>query len=455
MSILDKGYRYQKNDLDFTLIAKDYEIVGRIHYVQAKCNICGKKVKLHQGQWGTGTLTGCPNCLKKTKGSKESNNEKVEKSAIGVVKPIVKIQSKNNNIKEKSAVGAAKPIAKVQNESKSKPITNIMVGAIIDDCRVDSVRGTEVTMMCQKCKNRITLNKIIIQDRIRSNTHICKCYELEDANVGLIQKIGPNNDKKEQAYRELPGWIFMNSEIINNNTRYNYRCATCGQMAQFTVNDVLNKECSCANCKRIVKTKGQPVGNNDWTGFTTKCRRIESTFTNENKIKMATVRCLICGETEDLALISVIQNNIQVCDKCANRQVILSCPVCGKNHLKNNLKGLYSEGKSDIICINKNEKIPKEELVEEHNSRIRIQYIMKKYRGRYTYQDRQDSNGERAGLMKFNEGYTGTDGQFYQSCMCIEHNKFLSLTKEEQGTYTHDFCDNDRMIPYNGKRALK
>lgn len=436
MGKLDKGYRYQKNDLDFTVIAKDYEIIGKIHYLQAKCNICGKKVKIHQGEWAMEAVKVCPSCYKlankKQPKEVQSNTKKIKPKTV-LVKPTTKI--------------AETPVGNIKDKLTS--------GFVVDDCKVESVRGTDVILICQRCNGRIFLSKSAIQSKVDTKAHLCRCHELEKADIGLITAVGPSKDKVEQPYKELPGWIFEKSIVDRKKVDYRYRCATCGAVETFTIHSILNKDCSCMKCKKITKSKGQPVGSNDWTGFTTKCRRIENTYVNDNNVKMATVRCLLCDETEDIALISVIRDEIQVCDKCASKPLILNCPVCGKNHLKNNLKGLYSSEKSDIICINKNEKIPKEQLVGEHDSRVRMQYIMKKYKGRYTYQSRQGSNGERAELMKFNEGYIGTDGQFYQSCLCVEHNKFLSLTEDEQGTYTHDYCDNDRMIPYNGKRALR
>lgn len=435
MGKLDKGYRYQKNGLDFTVIAKDYKIIGKIHYLQAKCNTCGKKVELHQGEWAMETVKVCPSCFKlaKKQQPKENLQEQPKKQHKTLIRPKIEIKQPTSSIRDR-----------------------LIRGFTVDDCKVDSVRGVDVVLICQKCNARIILSKSMIQSKVDSKIPLCNCHELEKADVGLIKAVGPSKNKAEQPYRELPGWIYQGrNEEAKKATRYIYRCATCGKVVIFTTHEVLNKDCSCQNCKKISKSKGQPVGSNDWTGFTAKCRRIETIYVNDNNVKMATVKCLLCDETEDIALISVIRDEIQVCDKCASKPLILNCPVCGKNHLKNNLKGLYSGEKSDIICINKNEKIPKEQLVGEHDSRVRMQYIMKKYRGRYTYQSRQGSNGERAELMKFNEGYTGTDGQFYQSCLCVEHNKFLSLTEDEQGTYTHDYCDNDRMIPYNGKRALK
>lgn len=440
MGKLDKGYRYQKNGLDFTMMAKDYKVIGKIHYLQAKCNICGKKVEIHQGEWAMETVKICPSCFKLAK--KQQPKKKIQEQSKGQPQPVGQ-----RRILIKPKVEIKQPIGNIRDK--------LIRGFTIDNCKVDSVMGADVVLICQRCNARILLSKSMVQSKVDSKIPLCNCHELEKADVGLIKAVGPSKSKVEQPYRELPGWIFQKTIVEGKKTNYEYRCAICGMIEKFTVNSLLNKDCSCIKCKKISKSKGQPVGSNDWTGFTTKCRRIENTYVNDNNVKMATVKCLLCDETEDIALISVIRDEIQVCDKCASKPLILNCPVCGKNHLKNNLKGLYSGEKSDIICINKNEKIPKEQLVGEHDSRVRMQYIMKKYRGRYTYQSRQGSNGERAELMKFNEGYTGTDGQFYQSCLCVEHNKFLSLTQDEQGTYTHNYCDNDRMIPYNGKRALK
>lgn len=445
MASLEKGSRYSKNNLDFTLVNKEYEVVGRIYYVQAKCNTCGKKVKLHRGKWATDTLDGCPNCLKKNKSiTKESKPVVV---GVGAVKPLVKLNSTTQEPK-------IRPVVKVDKSSQSQNGT-IAIGLTVCNCKIDTIKGDIVTLTCQKCKSKIQISKQLVSDKIRSNDAICKCDELEKANVGLIKAVGLENTKRDKPLRELPGWIYMDKRTKNKSIYYIYRCAICGIAEEFNENSVLNNKCNCKHCAKLLKTKQQPIGSSDWTGYITKCRRVDRVYTTDNNIKMAEMRCLICNCVENIALISVIKDEIQVCDACATKQLVLNCPICEKNHLKNNLKGLYSEVKSDIICINKNEKIPKEELVDEHDSRVRMQYITKKYRGRYTYKSRLRANGERAQLFIFNEGYIGTDKKEYSSCMCVEHNKFLCLTEEEQSSYCHEFCDNVRMIPYKGDKSVK
>lgn len=434
---LVKGAKYIRYGLDLVLLNPDYQPVGNVHYVQAKCNKCGNKVKLLRGDWVYDGIKACPGC----KGNNTSGSTTIDD--------------------KKKVTRTTKPKAEVKAQSQEKTVSQMfLVGNTLDNCKITHTRGDMVELTCNKCKRVFELSRSRIIGIAQSKGRLCGCSDMQKMDIGLIQRMNPAEVSKraEKAQRELPGWIYKGTRLVGErgNLRYMYRCATCGRAKEFATLDKLMKfDGVCDKCEKIKNSKMIPLTKMDWVGYTTKCRTVVRTYENDQNIKMAEVKCLLCGNTEDIALASVITGDMDVCEKCAVKPLQLLCPVCQKVHLKNNLSGLYSEVKSDIICMNENKKIPKDELLGEHEFRIRMQYIKSKYKNKFKFSRKTDGANDKAGLIVFDSGYTGRNGEEYHNCMCPQHNKFLCLTEQEIEEYRHDFCMNFRMIPAFENKQIK
>lgn len=317
-----------------------------------------------------------------------------------------------------------------------------------------------IKIKCNKCKDELDINVIQLSNLMGGKYKPkCKCSKQLKKQIGLIAELEDIPSKSNRGrYRNIEGWEFWGVETTNSNRlKYKYMCLKCGKIEYLSEKayNTLSDKLECNNCKSI-PSKSIILNTIDWVGHIKNGLRIEKVYTDDNGIKMATVVCLICSESYDIALATIVNSQDIVCKKCGKRKMMLKCPKCGQNHIQHTLSSLYSiTEQSQMICTNTGKTYDKMELITEHEFLLDRDFLRSKYINQFDFESMRPARGPLAKMIKFKQGYVGTDGKYYTACMCAEHNKLLTLTDEEFNSYQHEFCHESRMISIKPKYKLK
>lgn len=233
------------------------------------------------------------------------------------------------------------------------------------------------------------------------------------------------------------------------------QCVRCGATTTESENYFINHEYKCQKCNKINSDRRNIIENTNWVGYVRHNVEIVRTRRNSNGIIEADTKCLACGDEATMPVVTIFSDPDFVCKKCGDTNVTFQCPLCGKNHIKSTLRNMYKARLEDgndktrltgATCGNR--IISYSEVLLQHETLTGLDRVRKKYKG-YTLDERLQGHDEVPTIFKFKEGYIGTDGERYHTCMCEVHNKLMVLTDEEIRSYRHEYCADTRMMPYN------
>lgn len=261
-----------------------------------------------------------------------------------------------------------------------------------------------------------------------------------------------------QRYGTIGDFIFVEKEQRATKTgmRVNEllkgQCIHCGCSTLKSEKDFEKDEYKCKKCNKIKEDKRNIIRNGNWVGYIKHNIEVVRTTVDSNGTVIADTKCLACGYEMSLPIVALLTEPDITCLNCGDTKIKMECPLCHKPHITTTLRNLYrvSESARYAPCPNRNEEVPYSEIVLEHESKTRLENIRKKYKG-YTLAERIPAHEDVPELFKFQEGYTGTDGERYNTCMCSVHNKLMVLRDDEILAYKHEFCADPRMLPYNPK----
>lgn len=264
--------------------------------------------------------------------------------------------------------------------------------------------------------------------------------------------------KALMRYGTIGDFIFVDKEQRATKTgmRVNEllkgQCINCGCSTLKSEKDFKKDEYKCKKCEKIKGDKRNIIRNGNWVGYTKHNIEVVRTTVDSNGTVIADTKCLACGYEMTLPIVALLTEPDITCLNCGDTKIKMECPLCHKPHITTTLRNLYKVSSSVRYapCPNKNEEVPYSEIVLEHESKTRLENIRKKYKG-YTLAERIPAHEQVPELFKFQEGYIGTDGEKYSTCMCSVHNKLMVLRDDEILTYNHEFCADPRMLPYNPK----
>lgn len=233
------------------------------------------------------------------------------------------------------------------------------------------------------------------------------------------------------------------------------QCVKCGQITQFKENN-FNENSKCEKCDKLKESNKNILNNINWIGYTKNNMEVIEVVKDTDGVLKVKTKCLICESENVMPLVSFIYEKEIVCNNCADAKLNMICPLCKKPHISITPRNLYRvrEETTYLACNNKKDKVPLTEIAMQHEMQVKLDTIRKKYKG-YTLEQRFEGRGEIATILKFKEGYIGTNGEEYNTCMCLEHNKMMVLNDNEIMQYKHEYCADTRMIPYNPKKRPK
>jgi len=360
---------------------------------------------------------------------------------------------------------ANKKIDKLKLEPGDK-INNVTIDKI--DTVGNSIR---LQFTCNICKKQHKVYKDSA-DKISKSEIRCNCEDFKKGKkqIGLIEGYHTDNEpklmRKKAAValkpdnifqREIPGFRYIGSSVQGvKSVSFSYQCLDCLSIINIPEGRVTAGNCdiTCKRCKELKDNNSITLTKMDWVGYINNCRRVQRVYTSDSNIKMCEVQCIICGSTEKMPLATFISDQTLICKECSTNILKLRCPICGEAHIKTSIKALYNTNNSGYTCTTTGKKIDKEDLISDHEFEIEKQYIKSKYSGKYNFARRIKGRNGIANMIVFDSGYTGTNGEFYNNCMCIEHNKFMSLSDSELQKYMHEYCMETRMMPYNQNGKL-
>ena len=234
------------------------------------------------------------------------------------------------------------------------------------------------------------------------------------------------------------------------------QCTHCGGTTTESENYFVKHEYKCQKCSKINKDRRNIIENTNWVGYVRHNIEITKTKKDSNGVLIADTRCLACGHEMTIPVVTIFSEPALTCINCGDTPIVVECPLCHKSHIKTTLRKLYDRreaGKSDssltkqgVFCGK--EVVEYSEILLQHETVMGLERIRKKYKG-YTLDERIPGHDETPVIFKFKEGYIGTDGERYHTCMCEVHNKMMVLTDDEIRTYKHEYCADTRMMPYN------
>lgn len=365
--------------------------------------------------------------------------------------------------------------------------SNEQIGSLALEKIVSSVNKVEAVMKCSNCRREVSVSLVDIEKEVNAyakdnniqgeetggklsnnqihsilkNLQFCDCMRMDKLkeDIGLIHSVNKSDMPRfrPKANREIKGWLYLGGKVIGAKTTLQvYQCQSCFTTKMLRDKELYTFDGKCERCEELKQSQSIPLTQMDWVGYTSNCMRVQKIYMKDG-IKMASVQCLICGSTEEIALSTFITDSSLLCSKCGTNKIILRCPICNQPHINTTLKALYSNSLNQTVikCSNTGEEIDKEDLVCEHEFKLEMAYIKSRYKNIYKFNHRIKGDNNKASLIVFEEGYTGTDGKSYNNCMCTKHNKFLNLTNEEAENYQHEFCIDLRMVAYNIKGKLK
>ena len=231
------------------------------------------------------------------------------------------------------------------------------------------------------------------------------------------------------------------------------QCTHCGGTTTESENYFKKHEYKCQKCNKINSDKRNIIENTNWVGYVRHNIEILKTKKDSNGVLMADTKCLACGHEMTIPVVTIFSEPALTCIKCGDTPIVVECPICNKNHIKTTLRRLYSarineDKASKIGTMCGNTIVEYSEILLQHETAMGLERVRKKYKG-YTLDERIPGHDETPVIFKFKEGYIGTDGERYSTCMCEVHNKLMVLTDDEIRTYKHEYCADTRMMPYN------
>lgn len=403
-----------------------------------KCSYCNRLSVYSKLDWVNKAIAGCSLCIGESKKDTEAFN-----------KLSLKHNQKIGSTQLKKLVKCYNRIDAVLECSECKKQTSVSLTNIYNQLQDYTKK--------QKIKQ---INSENIEELL-SMINICECQKMNELKeqVGLIHAVKEQDIPKfrPKATRQFENWLYLRGEVVGTKqTLQVYQCQKCFAIKKLREKEMLTFDGVCNHCEELKESHSIPLTQMDWIGYTSNCRKIKRVYIEDN-IKMCEVECMVCGKTESLALSTMITDNSLLCDNCASKKIQLVCPICNQPHIKTTLRALYSNSvnATKMRCDVKNQDIERDDLLYEHEFKVEMKNIKDMYRKKYTFNHRIKGDENRASLIVFNEGYEGTDGNFYNTCMCPKHNKFLNLNENEVGIYNHEYCIDMRMVAYNSKGKVK
>ena len=199
-----------------------------------------------------------------------------------------------------------------------------------------------------------------------------------------------------------------------------------------------------------MKKQGNYINNNNWNGYIKNCRIVEKVF-EEDGIKKANIKCLLCGDTVTVPLTVFLYSDYCICEKCRDTKIIMRCPSCKQIHDNGLTLGqLYNDNsdskiESRITCPVTNKKTAISVYRHYQEEQSRLDFLLTNY---LELDDIEKVPGD-SGLIRSNSKYyEGTDGEKYYTCYCEKHNKFMTLKEDEMASYEHLYCADTRMFGY-------
>lgn len=288
-----------------------------------------------------------------------------------------------------------------------------------------------------------------------------KKAENQDILVGNITSVQTAELRDLSTYKKKGDFIEVDRFMRRSKTGASVQpmvkaqCVKCGQITQFRESQ-FNEKSKCEKCNKLKDGNKNILNNINWIGYTKNNMEIIGVIKDTDGVLKAKTKCLICESENVIPLVSFIYEKEIICNNCADAKLNMICPLCKKPHINITPRNLYRirEETTYIACDNKRDRVPLTEIAMQHEMQVKLDTIRKRYKG-YTLEQRFEGRGEIASILKFEEGYTGTDEQEYHTCMCLEHNKMMVLTDNEIMQYKHEYCAETRMIPYNPKKRPK
>lgn len=276
--------------------------------------------------------------------------------------------------------------------------------------------------------------------------------------VGSIANFDTEPTMSEK-FKTFGDFIFVSKKSKRSKTGQSIQellvgqCVHCGCNTIDTEKNFKKYEYKCKKCDKISVDRINVVENTNWVGYVRHNLEIVKTRKDSNGVLMADTKCLACGNTATMPVISVVTEEELTCIKCGDTPIMVECPLCKKPHIRTKFRSLYaideSGGNRYFPCGK--DKVPVSEVVLQHETLARLDNIRKRYKG-YELRERIPGHDGTPDIYKFTDNYTGTDNEVYHTCMCSTHNKLMVLTDDEIRNYKHQFCADTRMMPYKSKK---
>lgn len=340
-------------------------------------------------------------------------------------------------------------------------------------------KGLEVKFTCSKCGK--TFIKSVEDFKKLKDCQVCsraKATKVSEKPVKTIDSIKGHkinspkqkrvvgninefNEKPElnlAKYRMVGDFIFVGTRSLRSKTGQSIQqqlrgeCVHCGAVTIDTENNFKKSGYKCKKCDIINSDRRNVIYNANLVGYVRHNIEIVKTKINSDGVLMADTRCLACGYEMTIPAVTVLNEPELTCLKCGDTKVRMICPLCKRPHIVTTLRRLYEKKDESMKFLCGNETVPASEVVLQHETETRLDNIRKKYRG-YTLVDRIPGMDGSPDIFKFEEHYTGTDGEVYHTCMCGVHNKMMVLTDDEMRTYKHEYCAESRMLPYKPNKS--
>lgn len=288
-----------------------------------------------------------------------------------------------------------------------------------------------------------------------------KKKEKEDVLVGNIISAQIDEVRDFSSYKKKGDFIEVGKYSRRSKTGMSVQpmvkaqCVKCGQITQFKESQ-FNENSKCEKCDKLKDSNKNILNNINWIGYIKNNMEVIGVIKDTDGVLKAKIKCLICESESIIPLVSFIYEKEIVCNNCADAKLNMICPLCKKPHINITPRNLYKirEETTYLACNNKKDKVALTEVAMQHEMQVKLDSIRKRYKG-YTLEQRFEGRGEIATILKFKEGYIGTNGEEYNTCMCLEHNKMMVLNDNEIMQYKHEYCADTRMIPYNPKKRPK
>ena len=408
--------QYYRNDCTNLLIMSE----PNKNSIQCKCMLCGDVDTYKVSDLKNGTIIGCKKC-------KQGVNIGDTFGSLTITKFVIR-----NN-----AFGAyakcnkcGKTFAHTINQIKSK--------------------GYD----CPCCGKKQTVKKDVPKKIVAKTDK-----QVKKSLVGYVSNFDSEPELNLSKYTVMGDFIFVGTRAKRSATGAKVtflergECRYCGATTVDSKANFSKNEYKCKKCNIINSDKRNIIYNTNWVGYVRHNIEIVKTKKSSDGVLMADTRCLACGHEMTIPVVTVVNEPELTCLKCGDTPVKMICPICKKPHIKSTLRKLYEQREDQLkyMCTTTNETVPASEIVMQHEITTRLDNIRKRYKG-YTLKERVPGRDGSPDIFKFEEHYTGTDGEIYHTCMCSVHNKLMVLTDDEIANYKHEFCAEARMIPYKPKK---